>query len=51
MTNSNNNQSQSLLSAAFGVAKKLSSSGLDVLNHVAPGTISKMNSMWISHVP
>ncbi|PPB86595.1 EcsC family protein [Acinetobacter soli] len=44
MTNSNNNQSQSLLSAAFGVAKKLSSSGLDVLNHVAPGTISKMNS-------
>lgn len=44
MTNSNNNQTQSLLSTAFGVAKKLSSTGLDALNHVAPGTIAKMNS-------
>ena len=37
MTNSNNNQSQSLLGTAFGVAKKLSSSGLNALGHVATG--------------
>ena len=44
MTNSNNNQSQSLLGTAFGVAKKLSSSGLNALGHVAPGTVSKINT-------
>ncbi|RKG32206.1 EcsC family protein [Acinetobacter guerrae] len=44
MTNSNNNQSQSLLGTAFGVAKKLSSSGLNALSHVAPGTVSKINT-------
>ncbi|MBJ9986580.1 EcsC family protein [Acinetobacter sp. S40] len=44
MTNSNNNQSQSLLGTAFGVAKKLSCSGLSILGHVAPGTVSKINT-------
>lgn len=44
MTNSNNNQSPSLLSVAVGLAKKLSSTGLEALNHVAPGTVAKMDS-------
>lgn len=43
MADSNNKQSRGLISNAFGVAKKLSSTGFDLINHVAPGTISKIN--------
>lgn len=42
MANSNNKQSGGLISQAFGVAKKLSSSGLDLVNHVAPGSVAKL---------
>lgn len=42
MANSNKKQSGGLLSNAFGVAKKLSETGLNVLQHVAPGTVSKL---------
>ena len=42
MTNSDHKQSRGLISNAFGVAKKLSATGLSVMNHVAPGTVSKL---------
>lgn len=42
MANSNNKQSSGLISQAFGVAKKLSSTGLDLVNHVAPGSVAKI---------
>ena len=42
MTNSDHKQSRSLISNVFGVAKKLSATGLSVMNHVAPGTVSKL---------
>lgn len=42
MTNSDHKQSRSLISNAFGVAKKLSATSLDLVNHVAPGTIAKL---------
>lgn len=41
MVNANNKQSNSLISNAFGVAKKFSSTGLDLLNHVAPDSVTK----------
>lgn len=43
MADSNNKQSRGLIFNAFGVAKKLSSTGFDLINHVAPGSISKIN--------
>lgn len=42
MVNSNKKHSSRLISNAFGVAKKLSETGLNVLQHVAPGTVSKL---------
>ncbi|MBI0395363.1 EcsC family protein [Acinetobacter bereziniae] len=42
MVNSNKKHSSGLISNAFGVAKKLSETGLNVLQHVAPGTVSKL---------
>lgn len=42
MANSNNKQSRGLISSAFGIAKKIGTTGFNVLNHVAPGTVSKM---------
>ena len=42
MANSNKKQSGGFISNAFGVAKKLSETGLSVMNHVAPGTVSKL---------
>ncbi|NHC04721.1 EcsC family protein [Acinetobacter sp. 187] len=42
MANSNNKQSGGLISQAFGVAKKLSTTGLDLVNHVAPGSVAKL---------
>ena len=42
MTNSDHKQSRGLISNAFGVAKKLSTTGLSLVNHVAPGTVSKL---------
>lgn len=41
MVNANNKQSNGLISNAFGVAKKFSSNGLDLLNHVAPDSVTK----------
>ncbi|WP_180103951.1 MULTISPECIES: EcsC family protein [Acinetobacter] len=41
MTDSNNKQSGGFLSSAFGVAKKLSHTGIDLVQHVAPGSTSK----------
>ena len=41
MVNANNKQSNGLISNAFGVAKKFSSTGLDLLNHVAPDSVTK----------
>lgn len=43
MANSNKKQSGGFISNAFGVAKKLSETGLSVINHVAPGTVSKLS--------
>lgn len=43
MANSNNNKPAGLISQAFGVAKKLSTTGLDLVNHVAPGSIAKLD--------
>ena len=40
MTEANNKQSTGFLSNAFGVAKKLSQTGIDVLQHVAPGSVA-----------
>lgn len=40
MTEANNKQSTGFLSNAFGVAKKLSQTGIDVLKHVAPGSVA-----------
>ena len=45
MTNSDHKQSRGLISNAFGVAKKLSATGLSVMNHVAPGTVSKLTQI------
>lgn len=42
MVNANNKQSNGLISNAFGVAKKFSSTGLDLLNHVAPDSVTKV---------
>ncbi len=42
MANSNKKRSSGLISNAFSVAKKLSETGLSVMNHVAPGTVSKL---------
>ncbi len=44
MANTNNKQSKGLISGAFGVAKKFSTTGLDLLSHVAPDSVSKINS-------
>ncbi len=41
MVNANNKQSNGLISNAFGVAKKFSSTGLYLLNHVAPDSVTK----------
>ena len=41
-SDSKNKQRSGLISNAFGVAKKLSETGLDMINHVAPGTVSKL---------
>lgn len=44
MANSNNKQTRGIISKALGVAKMLSSSGADIANYVAPGSISKLTS-------
>lgn len=44
MANSNNKQSNGLMSNAFGVAKKFSRTGLDLLDHVAPNSLAKLKS-------
>lgn len=49
MANSNNKQSGGFISNAFGVAKKLSTTGLSVLNHVAPGTVAKITQAPQDH--
>ena len=41
MVNANNKQSNGLIPNAFGVAKKFRSTGLDLLNHVAPDSVTK----------
>lgn len=42
MSDSKNKQQRSLISNALNVAKKMTTTGFDVLNHVAPGTVSKL---------
>lgn len=49
MANSNNKQSRGLISNAFGVAKKLTNTGFDLLTHVAPGSVSKLNQTPDDH--
>lgn len=49
MANSNNYKSTGLFSQAVGVAKKLSDTGFDLLNHVAPGSISKLDQLKTEH--
>ena len=49
MANSYNKQSRGLISNAFGVAKKLTSTGFDLLTHAAPGSISKLNQTPEDH--
>jgi hypothetical protein len=41
MSDSKNKQSSGFFSYAIGVAKKLSSTGIHVLQQVAPGTVAK----------
>ncbi|OTG79793.1 EcsC family protein [Acinetobacter sp. ANC 4648] len=43
MANSNNKQSSRLISNVFGVAKKLSHTGLSVLNHVTPSSVNRLS--------
>ena len=42
MTDSNNKHSHSFFSNAFGVAKKISATGMGVLNHVASDRVAKV---------
>ena len=42
MSDSNKKQRGGFISNAFGVAKKLSSTGLNIANHIAPGTVVKL---------
>ncbi|NHB59410.1 EcsC family protein [Acinetobacter shaoyimingii] len=49
MANSYNKQSRGLISNAFGVAKKLTNTGFDLLTHVAPGSVSKLNQTPEDH--
>ena len=42
MTKFNNNQSDNLFSQVFGVAKKLSSTGLNILQQSQIGEVSKL---------
>ena len=43
MANSYKKQSSGLISNAFGVAKKLTESGVDLISTVAPGSVAKLN--------
>ena len=49
MANSNNKSSSKLISNAFGVAKKFSTVGLELLDHVAPNSVAKINSTQNQH--
>ncbi|WP_180114325.1 EcsC family protein [Acinetobacter sp. YH12063] len=42
MAKTNNKPTAGLLSNAFGVAKKLSSTGVSIINHVAPESVTKV---------
>ncbi|KGT47660.1 MULTISPECIES: EcsC family protein [Acinetobacter] len=46
MANTNNKQSNGFISGAFGVAKKFSTTGLELLNHVAPDSVSKVTQSF-----
>lgn len=46
MANTNNKQSNGLISNAFGVAKKFSTTGLELMNHVAPDSVSKVTQAF-----
>ena len=50
MANSYKKQSRGLISNAFGVAKKLTNTGFDLLTHVAPGSVAKLNQTPEDHV-
>ena len=43
MTDSNKKQSSRMLSNTLGLAKKLGATGLNMLNHVAPNSVSKLD--------
>ncbi|MFW1859816.1 EcsC family protein [Acinetobacter defluvii] len=43
MADSNNKQSSSMLSNTFGLAKKIGTTGLNLFNHVAPNSVSKLS--------
>ena len=43
MADSNNKQSGSMLSNTFGLAKKIGTTGLSLLNHVAPNSVTKLS--------
>lgn len=45
MANSNNKHSVGLIARAVGVAKKLSATGLDLVNHVAPGSVTPLKQV------
>lgn len=49
MANSYNKQSRGLISNAFGVAKKLTNTGFNLLTHVAPGRVSKLDQTPEDH--
>lgn len=44
MANTNNKQSGGFILNAFGVAKKFSTTGIELLDHVAPNSVAKLNS-------
>lgn len=43
MADSNNKQTKRMLSNTFGLAKKITATGLNMLNHVAPNSVTKLN--------
>lgn len=43
MTDSNKKQSSGILSNTFGLAKKLGTTGLSMLNHAAPNSVNKLD--------
>lgn len=49
MADTKNKQSGGIISSAFGVAKKLSSTGIQLLNQVAPDSVTRITQPLVGH--